>query len=93
VSEALGADIDSLGLERGHRTLTVVRKGGKVLTIHSPTNSPCDRPGYRRACGGPYLPRPQRRAPRPPRSLADRAAVGPHAGINKPVGPPDSPDA
>jgi hypothetical protein len=33
VSEALGADIEALGLERGHRTLTVVRKGGKVATI------------------------------------------------------------
>jgi site-specific recombinase XerD len=33
VSEAIGADIDSLGLERGHRTLTVLRKGGKVVTM------------------------------------------------------------
>ena len=33
ISEALGADIDQLGLERGHRTLTVVRKGGKLVTI------------------------------------------------------------
>jgi integrase len=32
VSEALGADIDALGLERGHRTLTATRKGGKVVT-------------------------------------------------------------
>ena len=30
VSEATGADIEALGLERGHRTLTIVRKGGKV---------------------------------------------------------------
>ena len=33
ISEALGADIDKLGLERGHRTLTVLRKGGKIVTI------------------------------------------------------------
>lgn len=33
MSEALGADIEALGLERGHRTLTVLRKGGKVVTI------------------------------------------------------------
>jgi integrase/recombinase XerD len=33
VSEAIGADIEVLGLERGHRTLTVVRKGSKVVTI------------------------------------------------------------
>jgi integrase/recombinase XerD len=33
VSEATGTDIESIGLERGHRTLTVLRKGGKVVTI------------------------------------------------------------
>jgi integrase/recombinase XerD len=33
VSEATGADIEHLGLERGHRTLTISRKGGKVVTI------------------------------------------------------------
>ena len=33
VSEATGGDIESLGLERGHRTLTILRKGGKVVTI------------------------------------------------------------
>jgi site-specific recombinase XerD len=33
ISEALGADVDALGLERGHRTLTVTRKGGKVVTL------------------------------------------------------------
>jgi integrase/recombinase XerD len=33
VSEATGAGIEHLGLERGHRTLTVTRKGGKVVTI------------------------------------------------------------
>ena len=33
ISEATGADIEHLGLERGHRTLTITRKGGKVITI------------------------------------------------------------
>jgi integrase/recombinase XerD len=33
VSEATGADIEHFGLERGHRTLTIIRKGGKVVTI------------------------------------------------------------
>jgi integrase/recombinase XerD len=33
VSEAGGADVEALGLERGHRTLTITRKGGKVVTI------------------------------------------------------------
>jgi integrase/recombinase XerD len=31
--EATGAGIEALGLERGHRTLTITRKGGKVVTI------------------------------------------------------------
>jgi site-specific recombinase XerD len=33
VPEATGADIEHLGLERGHRTLVITRKGGKVVTI------------------------------------------------------------
>ena len=33
VSEAIGANIEQLGLERGHRTLTIHRKGGKIVTI------------------------------------------------------------
>jgi integrase len=33
VSEAIGANIEQHGLERGHRTLTILRKGGKVVTI------------------------------------------------------------
>ena len=33
VPEATGADIEHLGLDRGHRTLTITRKGGKVVTV------------------------------------------------------------
>jgi len=33
VSEALGVDIDDLGLERGHHTLKVRRKGGKTVIV------------------------------------------------------------
>ena len=33
VSEATGADIEALGAERGHRTLVITRKGGKVVII------------------------------------------------------------
>jgi integrase/recombinase XerD len=33
VSEATSADIQNLGMERGHRTLVITRKGGKVVTI------------------------------------------------------------
>ena len=28
-----GADIEALGIERAHRTLTVLRKGGKIVTV------------------------------------------------------------
>lgn len=31
--EANGADIEALGVERGHRTLVITRKGRKVVTI------------------------------------------------------------
>jgi integrase/recombinase XerD len=33
LSEATAADIEHLGLERGHRTLVITGKGGKVVTI------------------------------------------------------------
>jgi integrase/recombinase XerD len=33
VSEAIGANIEQLGIERGHRTLRILRKGGKIVTI------------------------------------------------------------
>jgi site-specific recombinase XerD len=33
IGEALGANIEAPGTERGHRTLTVLRKGGKIVTI------------------------------------------------------------
>jgi integrase len=50
VSEATGADIEHLGLERGHRTLVITRKGGKVVTIPArAAHRPGDRPGDRRA--------------------------------------------
>jgi integrase/recombinase XerD len=48
VSEATGADIEHLGLERGHRTLTITRKGGKVVTHRArAAHSPGDRPSHR----------------------------------------------
>ena len=40
VSEATGADIQALGIERGHRTLVITRKGGKVVTSRSPRAPP-----------------------------------------------------
>jgi integrase len=41
VSEATGADIEHLGLKRGHRTLTITRKGGRS----SPSRWHRARPG------------------------------------------------
>ena len=32
-SEVVGGDIDNLGLERDHRTLTMLRKGGETVTM------------------------------------------------------------
>ncbi len=33
VPEATGADIEHLGLDRGHRTLVITRQDGKVVTV------------------------------------------------------------
>ena len=33
ISEAPGADVEHLGVERGHRTLIISHKGGKIVTI------------------------------------------------------------
>jgi integrase/recombinase XerD len=42
VSEATGADIEHLGLERGHHTLTITRiRAGKVVTIPLPVVQRC----------------------------------------------------
>jgi integrase/recombinase XerD len=35
ISEALGVDIDALGLERGHRTLTILRKAARSSPFRS----------------------------------------------------------
>jgi integrase/recombinase XerD len=88
VSEALGADIEALGLERGHRTLTIARKGGKIVTIPlAPrTARAIDLAIGERPDGPIFLDRTGRRldrhaAWRMVRRLARRA------GITKPVGP------
>jgi len=57
VSEATGADVEHLGLERGHRTLTITRKGGKVVTIPlaPPTARAIDLAVAERTDGPPFL--------------------------------------
>jgi integrase len=88
VSEATGAEIEHLGLERGHRTLIITRKGRQGG--HDPAcaaNRPGDRPGYRRACrraGVPGCGRTaagpaRRRADRPPHRASRRDRKGRHA--------------
>src|SRR6266513_777275 len=72
VSEATGADIEALGVERGHRTLVVTRKGGKVVTVPLAPRTAGDRPGRRRALGRTNLPGGQWPAAGPARCRPDR---------------------
>ena len=88
VSEATGADIEHLGVERGHRTLVITRKGGKVVTVPlaprtaraidlavgERTEGPAV-PHRRRAAAGPARRRPGRPPGHPPRP--DRQARQP----------------
>jgi len=83
ISEALGANIDDLDVERGHRTLRVVRKGGKhaIIPLASRTGRALDR--Y--ISDGP----PGRSSSAPPgrgwtvRRRPDRETAGPSSGITK----------
>ena len=88
VSEAIGADIEAIGLERGHRTLTALRKGGKVVTV------PIARRTARAVdlAIGERLSRPifvgpdGRRFGRPVAGRLVRR-VARYAGVDKPIGP------
>jgi site-specific recombinase XerD len=77
VSEALGADTEALGIVRGHRTLTVLRKGGKVVIIPlAPrTARAIDLAIGERIEGPIFLGRNGDRLS--PRRVADRATAGP----------------
>ena len=59
VSEATGADIEHLGLERGHRTLTITRIGrqGRHHPGRTP-HRPGDRPGHRGPLRRPHISHP-----------------------------------
>ena len=88
VSEALGADIEALGLERGHRTLTVLRKGGKVVTIPlAPRTARAIDLAIGERVEGPIFV--GRNGERLDRHAAWRIVrrLARRAGINKPVGP------
>ena len=83
VSEATGADIEHLGLERGHRTLIVTRKGRQGGDRPAGTaHRPGDRPGHRRTHRRSGVPGQGRRrldrhgAGRIVRTTARRAGIG-----------------
>jgi integrase len=74
VSEATGAAIEHLGLERGHRTLTITRKGGKVVTVPlAPRTARAIDLVTGRTPRRPHLPGRRRAAAGPARRRADRA--------------------
>ena len=88
VSEATGADIEHLGLERGHRTLTITRKGGKVVTIPlAPRTARAIDLATGERCDGPlFLTADRRRLDRHGAGRIVRK-VARRAGITKPAGP------
>ena len=56
VSEATGADIEAFGLERGHRTLTILRKGGKAATLPlAPRTARAVNLAFGERCEGPIF--------------------------------------
>jgi site-specific recombinase XerD len=78
VSEATDANIENLGVERGHRTLVVIRKGGKVVTIPlAPRTARAIDLAVGERGGRADLPRPQPAAAGPARCRPDRAPPGP----------------
>jgi integrase/recombinase XerD len=88
VSEATGANIEALGVERGHRTLVITRKGGKVVTIPlAPrTARAIDLAIGERSDGPLFLASDGRRLDRHGAARVVRR-VACRAGIIKPVGP------
>src|SRR5689334_4100016 len=88
VSEATGANIENLGVDRGHRTLVVTRKGGKVVTIPlAPrTARAIDLAVGERSNGPVLLTADGRRLDRHGAGRIVRR-IARRAGITKPVGP------
>jgi site-specific recombinase XerD len=88
VSEATGASIEALGTERGHRTLTITRKGGKVVTIPlAPRTARAIDLAIGERCEGPaFLSSDGRRLDRHGAARVVRR-VARRAGITKPIGP------
>jgi integrase/recombinase XerD len=87
ISEALGADIEALAVQRGHRTLTIIRKGGKLVTIPlAPRTARAVDLAIAERTSGPILARPDGRrldrhdAARIVRRAARRAGIAKHLG-------------
>jgi site-specific recombinase XerD len=88
VSEATGANIEALGIERGHRTLVIIRKGGKVVTIPlAPRTARAIDLAIGERVEGPIFSGPdgQRLDQHGAARIVRR--VGRRAGIIKPIGP------
>ena len=88
VSEATGADIERLGLERGHRTLRILRKGGKIVTIPlAPRTARAIDLAVGERCEGPIFLADS--GDRLDRHAAARIVrrIGRRAGITKRIGP------
>ena len=88
LSEAIGADIEALGLEPGHRTLTVLCKGGKVVTVPlAPRTARAVDLAIGEGLSGPIFIGADGR--RFDRHIAGRVVrrVARRAGVNKPIGP------
>ncbi|MDQ2729782.1 MAG: tyrosine-type recombinase/integrase [Actinomycetota bacterium] len=88
VSEAIGADIEASGIQRGHRTLTIVRKGGKTVTIPLAPRSAraVDLAVGERAVGPIFTSGDSRRLDRHGAARIVRR-VARRAGVVKPIGP------
>jgi integrase len=87
-SEATGANIEALSVERGHRTLVITRKGGKVVTfpLAPRTARAIDLAVGDRSEGPVFLAADGRRLDRHGAARIVRRAAH-RAGITKPVGP------
>ena len=88
VSEATGASIEALGVERGHRTLVITRKGGKVVTIPlAPRTARTIDLAVGERVEGPIFGSDGQQLDRHGAARVVHQG-GPHAGITKPVSPP-----
>jgi site-specific recombinase XerD len=88
VSKATGADIEAMGVERGHRTLVITRKGGKIVTVPlAPRTARAIDLAIGERCEGPiFLTADGRRLDRHGAGRIIRR-VARQAGITKEVGP------